>query len=101
MTTYIEAMNPPRKLLIQMSGAPGSGKTTLAEKLAKHYGWTPLYESVDQNPYLRGFYEDMARWAFHLQIYFCPSEKLPWLGLLHVGLSRVFQNPRSSLFQRG
>ena len=58
---------------IAVSGNIGSGKTTLAEKLAKHYGWTPLYESVEQNPYLRDFYEDMARWAFHLQIYFLNS----------------------------
>ncbi|MCS6973069.1 MAG: deoxynucleoside kinase [Cyclobacteriaceae bacterium] len=58
---------------IAISGNIGSGKTTLAEKLAKHYGWTPLYESVDKNPYLRDFYLDMQRWAFHLQIYFLNS----------------------------
>ncbi|MBS1557524.1 MAG: deoxynucleoside kinase [Bacteroidetes bacterium] len=58
---------------IAVSGNIGSGKTTLAEKLSRHYGWTPLYESVDHNPYLRDFYEDMARWAFHLQIYFLNS----------------------------
>lgn len=45
----------------------------MTEKLAKHYGWDPLFESVDQNPYLRDFYEDMTRWAFHLQIYFLNS----------------------------
>lgn len=58
---------------IAISGNIGSGKTTLAEKLSKHYGWTALYESVDHNPYLRDFYEDMSRWAFHLQIYFLNS----------------------------
>ncbi len=58
---------------IAICGNIGSGKTTLAEKLAKHYGWIPLYESVDHNPYLRDFYEDMTRWAFHLQIYFLNS----------------------------
>jgi deoxyadenosine/deoxycytidine kinase len=58
---------------IAVSGNIGSGKTTLVEKLAKHYGWIPLYESVDQNPYLRDFYDDMTRWAFHLQIYFLNS----------------------------
>lgn len=55
---------------IAICGNIGSGKTTLTEKLARHYGWQPLYESVDDNPYLREFYEDMARWAFHVQIYF-------------------------------
>jgi len=58
---------------IAIAGNIGSGKTTLAEKLARHYSWTPLFESVDENPYLRDFYEDMTRWAFHLQIYFLNS----------------------------
>lgn len=58
---------------IAISGNIGSGKTTLAEKLSRHYGWTALYESVDHNPYLRDFYGDMTRWAFHLQIYFLNS----------------------------
>lgn len=58
---------------VAIAGNIGCGKTTLAEKLSKHYGWTPLYESVDHNPYLRDFYEDMTRWAFHLQIYFLNS----------------------------
>ena len=58
---------------IAVCGNIGSGKTTLVEKLTKHYGWEPLYESVENNPYLKDFYEDMTRWAFHLQIYFLNS----------------------------
>jgi deoxyadenosine/deoxycytidine kinase len=58
---------------IAICGNIGCGKTSLVEKLSKHYGWTPLYESVDKNPYLRDFYSDMTRWAFHLQIYFLNS----------------------------
>jgi deoxyadenosine/deoxycytidine kinase len=58
---------------IAICGNIGSGKTTLTEKLSRHYGWNALYESVEHNPYLRDFYEDMARWAFHLQIYFLNS----------------------------
>lgn len=58
---------------IAVCGNIGSGKTTLVEKLSKHYGWNPLYESVDHNPYLKDFYEDMTRWAFNLQIYFLNS----------------------------
>ncbi len=58
---------------IAVSGNIGSGKTTLTEKLAHHYNWTPQYESVDKNPYLKDFYEDMKRWAFHLQVYFLNS----------------------------
>lgn len=55
---------------IAISGNIGSGKTSLTEKLSRQFGWTPLFESVDTNPYLRDFYGDMTRWAFHLQIYF-------------------------------
>ena len=53
-----------------IAGNIGSGKTTLTKMLAAHYGWTPKFESVDFNPYLADFYEDMERWSFNLQIYF-------------------------------
>lgn len=55
---------------IAIAGNIGSGKTTLTRMLAKRYGWTPKYESVDYNPYLEDFYADMKRWSFNLQIYF-------------------------------
>jgi deoxyadenosine/deoxycytidine kinase len=58
---------------IAVAGNIGSGKTTLTEMLAKHYGWEPHYEEVDHNPYLNDFYEDMQRWSFNLQIYFLNS----------------------------
>ena len=55
---------------IAIAGNIGSGKTTLTKMLVSHYGWIPKYESVDFNPYLADFYEDMERWSFNLQIYF-------------------------------
>ena len=55
---------------IAIVGNIGAGKTTLTELLAKNYGWEPLYEAVDNNPYLEDFYSDMKRWSFNLQIYF-------------------------------
>ena len=55
---------------IAVAGNIGSGKTTLTKMLSAHYGWTPKFESVDYNPYLSDFYEDMERWSFNLQIYF-------------------------------
>jgi deoxyadenosine/deoxycytidine kinase len=58
---------------IAVAGNIGSGKTTLTRLLAKHYGWKPHYEDVDDNPYLNDFYEDMQRWSFNLQIYFLNS----------------------------
>ncbi len=58
---------------IAIAGNIGSGKTTLAELLSKHYGWEAHFEDVDTNPYLNNFYEDMQRWSFNLQIYFLNS----------------------------
>jgi deoxyadenosine/deoxycytidine kinase len=58
---------------IAIAGNIGSGKTTLAGMLAKHFGWDALYENVENNPYLVSFYEDMQRWSFNLQVYFLNS----------------------------
>lgn len=58
---------------IAVAGNIGSGKTTLTELLAKHYGWETHFEDVSQNPYLNDFYEDMQRWSFNLQIYYLNS----------------------------
>lgn len=58
---------------IAVAGNIGSGKTTLASLLAKHYKWDPHYEDVDENPYLNDFYNEMQRWSFNLQIYFLNS----------------------------
>ena len=58
---------------IAVVGNIGAGKTTLTEMLAKHYNWDPLYETVDNNPYLEDFYNDMKRWSFNLQVYFLNS----------------------------
>jgi len=58
---------------IAIAGNIGSGKTTLAGLLSKHFDWEPHYEDVDDNPYLNDFYEDMQRWSFNLQVYFLNS----------------------------
>ena len=55
---------------VAIAGNIGSGKTTLTRMLAAKYGWKPRFESVDCNPHLADFYEDMERWSFNLQIYF-------------------------------
>ena len=55
---------------IAIAGNIGSGKTTLTTLLAQHYGWTPKFESVAQNPYLDDFYENMPRWSFNLEVFF-------------------------------
>ena len=70
---------------IAIAGNIGSGKTTLAGLLAKHFGWTPHYEEVDNNPYLDSFYEDMQRWSFNIQIFFLNSRFRQVLNIRNSG----------------
>ena len=58
---------------VAIAGNIGAGKTTLTTLLAKHFGWKPHYEDVENNPYLYDFYQDMPRWSFNLQVYFLNS----------------------------
>jgi deoxyadenosine/deoxycytidine kinase len=55
---------------IAIAGNIGSGKTTLATLLARHYEWETMYDEEEGNPYLADFYQDMRQWSFNLQIYF-------------------------------
>jgi hypothetical protein len=58
------------KKFVAIAGNIGSGKSSLTTMLADRFGWKPYFESVEDNPYLADFYDDMKRWSFHLQIYF-------------------------------
>ncbi|WP_439880039.1 deoxynucleoside kinase [Pontibacter sp. MBLB2868] len=58
---------------IAIVGNIGAGKTTLATKLSQHFKWDLYLEAVENNPYLKDFYEDMERWSFHLQVFFLNS----------------------------
>jgi len=58
------------KKFVAVAGNIGVGKSTLVEGLCNQLGWEPFYEPVAENPYLADFYEDMAAWSFHSQIFF-------------------------------
>jgi deoxyadenosine/deoxycytidine kinase len=58
------------KQLVVVSGNLGTGKTTLVQRVGQNLNWHTVYESVEDNPYLEDFYNDMRTWSFHLQIYF-------------------------------
>ena len=67
---YTKLVNPSNKMFVVVAGNIGCGKTTLTKKLSDRLGWKPQFESVEDNPYLDDFYEDMQRWSFPLQVYF-------------------------------
>ncbi len=57
-------------MYIAVAGNIGSGKSTLTQLLAKHYGWEARFETVDHNPYLEDYYRDIHRWSFNLEVFF-------------------------------
>jgi len=56
--------------VITIAGTVGVGKSTMTNALADALNFRTSFEKVDTNPYLDKFYQDFARWSFHLQIYF-------------------------------
>ena len=56
---------------IIVEGLIGVGKSTFTKEASKIFNLTPMYESVDDNPFLEKFYsEDPKRWAYTLQMHF-------------------------------
>ena len=55
---------------IAVEGPIGVGKTALARRLATEFGARLLLEQVEENPFLRRFYEDPERHAFQTQLFF-------------------------------
>jgi len=74
---------PKTAKYIAIAGNIGAGKTTLCERLSKHFGWEVQYESTDDNPYLSDFYDDMRRWSFNLQVYFLSNRYQQILSILN------------------
>ncbi len=63
------SLNPKYRYIV-VEGPIGSGKTTLARKLADHLGAMTLFEDPDANPFLPGFYQDPVRHALSVQLFF-------------------------------
>ena len=63
-------MKKGKKYFISVAGNIGSGKSSLTRMIAEEFGWATYFESVQNNPYLSDFYEDMKRWSFQLQVFF-------------------------------
>ncbi len=72
-------------MYIAVAGNIGSGKSTLTNLLARHYGWEARFESVDQNPYLEDYYGDIHRWSFNLEVYFLKERFRDLLAIADAG----------------
>ena len=55
---------------IVVEGPIGVGKTTLARILGDEFGARLVLEQVDENPFLRRFYDDPEQYAFQAQLFF-------------------------------
>ena len=68
---------------IVIAGNIGSGKSTLTQMLAKHYGWEPRYETVAENPYLEDYYRDLHRLSFNLELFFLKERFRDLIDIAH------------------
>lgn len=80
------------KHFVLVAGNIGAGKTSLTERLGARLGWKTAFESVEDNPYLSDFYQDMSKWAFHLQVFF-----LGHRAEQHLAMAK---DPRSAIIDR-
>ena len=58
---------------IVVEGPIGVGKTTLARLLAEEFNARAVLEQVDENPFLKKFYENPRAYAFQTQLFFLLS----------------------------
>lgn len=78
-------------MYLAVAGNIGAGKSTLVGLLSGRYHLTPVYEAVDENPYLQDFYRDMERYAFHSQMFFLAKRLSQHLRQVNPG-NRLIQD---------
>jgi deoxyadenosine/deoxycytidine kinase len=78
-------------MYVAVAGTIGAGKSTLTALLAERYHLRPVFEAVDENPYLADFYRDMRRYAFQSQMYFLAKRLRQHLSQVNPG-ERVIQD---------
>ena len=71
---------------IVLEGPIGVGKTSLASRLADEFGARTLFENVEENPFLKEFYNDRKKNAFKAQLYFLLSRYRQQLELAQTDL---------------
>ena len=64
-------MEGPRYIVVE--GPIGVGKTTLARLVAGEFNARVVLEQVEENPFIKKFYDEPGMYAFQTQIYFLLS----------------------------
>lgn len=90
---------------VVVEGPIGAGKTSLARRLAEHFGKDLLLEQPDANPFLPRFYEDPKRHALATQLFFLFQRiqqvaDLKQIGLFERGTVADFLLDKDPLFAR-
>jgi deoxyadenosine/deoxycytidine kinase len=83
---------------LSVMGTMGSGKTTAARLIARHFHYHLVEENFGENAFLPRFYQDMHRWSFHSQTFFL-MEKMNQLMEIKKELCRY--SKRSAGRERG
>ncbi len=71
---------------INIEGAIGAGKTSLAKILAERLNARLILEETEANPFLPDFYKDRKRYAFQTQLFFLLSRHRQQQGLFAADL---------------
>ncbi|MCA9874925.1 MAG: deoxynucleoside kinase [Anaerolineales bacterium] len=77
------------KYFITIAGNIGVGKSTLVRLLTQRLGWEPVYEAVEENPYLADFYQNMRQWSFQSQVFFLSRRLRQHHSLLQLNKSVI------------
>jgi deoxyguanosine kinase len=88
---------------IAVEGPIGVGKTALARRVATEFGARLLLEQVEENPFLRRFYEDPEKHAFQTQLFFLleryrQQRELGQLDLFHQGTVADYLFAKDGIF---
>jgi deoxyguanosine kinase len=90
---------------IVVEGPIGVGKTSLAQRLAQHFGTTVLLEKPEENPFLARFYQDAARYALPTQLFFLfqrinEVRDLAQMDMFHISTVSDYLFDKDALFAR-
>ncbi len=85
---------------VAVEGVIGAGKTSLAKLLSERLQAQLVLEEVEENPFLKDFYRDRARFAFQTQMHFLFSRFQQQRGLRQTELFSSERLVSDYLFQK-